>query len=130
MKQVTLSQAERAELREAHKSARTHRERQRAHAVLLSAKGYCLNQLSNIFECDRDTISRWIDDWQTHGVAGLSDATKPGRPGKLNGEAVNFPRWNGQGDTSQTVQRREKKHGRDNRTQAVQPGMHPILSSI
>jgi len=84
MKQVTLSQEEGAALRQVHKSAPTHRERQRAHAVLLSAKGYRLDQLSDIFEADRDTISGWLDDWQEQGVAGLSDAPKPGRPGKLN----------------------------------------------
>lgn len=83
MKQVTLSQAEREVLRQAHKSAPTHRERQRAHAVLLSAKGYRLDQLSDIFEADRDTISRWLDDWQEQGIIGLSDASKPGRPSKL-----------------------------------------------
>ena len=32
---------------------------------------------------------------------------------------MNFPHWNGQRDKSQTVQQRKKKHGRDNRTQAV-----------
>ncbi len=87
MKQVTLSQAERETLRQMHKNAGTHRERQRAHAVLLSAKGYRLDQLSDIFEADRDTISRWLDDWPEGGMAGRSDAPKPGRPGKLNDAA-------------------------------------------
>jgi len=87
MKRVTLSETEREVLRQSHKSALTHRERQRAQAVLLCAKGYRLDQLSDIFEADRDTISRWLDDWQEHGIVGLSDAPKPGRPGKLTSNA-------------------------------------------
>lgn len=87
MKRVTLNETAREALRQSHKGALTHRERQRAQAVLLCAKGYRLDQLSDIFEADRDTISRWLDDWQEHGIAGLSDAPKPGRPGKLNGVA-------------------------------------------
>jgi transposase len=87
MKQVILNQEARAGLRQAHKSAPTHRERQRAHAILLSAKGYCLDELADIFEADRDTISGWLDDWHEQGIAGLCDAPKPGRPRKLNDRA-------------------------------------------
>ncbi len=91
MKRVTLSEQERQVLRQAHKSAPSHRERQRAHALLLSDKGYRLDQLADIFEADRDTISRWLDDWTEHGtehgVDGLRDAPKPGRPAKLNDSA-------------------------------------------
>lgn len=84
MKRVTLSESERQELQQAHKSAPSHRERMRAHAILLSGKGYTLDQLADIFEADRDTLSRWLDDWQAHGISGLRDAPRPGRPAKLN----------------------------------------------
>lgn len=87
MKRVTLSESERQVLQQAHKSAFSHRERMRAHAILLSAKGYCLDQLADIFEADRDTVSRWLDDWIAYGLEGLSDAPRPGRPGKLNDQA-------------------------------------------
>lgn len=87
MKRVSLSEWERQVLRQAHKSATSHRERQRAHAILLSDKGYRLDQLADIFEADRDTISRWLDDWREHGIDGLRDAPKPGRPAKLNDSA-------------------------------------------
>lgn len=80
MKRVTLNESERQTLQQAHKSAPSHRQRVRAHALLPSAKGYALDQLADIFEADRDTISRWLDDWQEHGLAGLQDAPRPGRP--------------------------------------------------
>src|SRR4051794_29717265 len=66
-------------LRECHKSGATHRERQRAHALLLSARGFGLEQLADIFECDRDTVSGWIDHFDQQGLTGLADAPKSGR---------------------------------------------------
>jgi transposase len=55
---------------------------ERAHAVLLSGKGYRLDQLASIFERDRDTVSAWITDWETHAFDGLDDAPRSGRPRK------------------------------------------------
>ena len=46
----------------------THRVRQRAQAILLSARGYKIDQLADIFECDRDTISQWLDLFCTQGL--------------------------------------------------------------
>jgi transposase len=87
----TLSDQERCALLQVRKISTCHRERERAHAVLLSAKGYSLDQLADIFEADRDTISRWLDDWlddwQAKGVDGLPDAPRPGRPSKLDDRA-------------------------------------------
>ena len=80
----SLTQAQRQELRELHKNGSTHRARQRAHAVLLSAKGYTLTQMADIFELDRDTLSEWLRVWEQQGCAALGDAPKPGRPSKLD----------------------------------------------
>ena len=54
--------------------------RKRAHAILLSAKGITINQLQDIFEVDRDTISAWIKRFETSGVEGLKSLPIPGRP--------------------------------------------------
>jgi len=62
------------------------RVRQRAHAILLSAKGYRIDQLVDIFfpdlrsGVDRDTITRWLDRWQEDHFDGLEDAPRSGRP--------------------------------------------------
>lgn len=71
-------------LREQHKNGCTHRVRQRAHAVLLSAKGYTLIQLADIFDLDRDTVSEWLRVWEQQGASALHDAPKSGRPSKLD----------------------------------------------
>jgi transposase len=79
-----LDEVQAAQLRVLHKNGHSHRERQRAQAVLLSARGMSLEQLSFVFECDRDTVSGWLDDWQAGGLAALSDAAKSGRPCRLD----------------------------------------------
>ncbi len=55
------------------------RQRQRAQAVLLSAKGYTLAQIADIFDTAPRTVSVWLGAWQTNGLDGLADAPKPGR---------------------------------------------------
>ncbi len=45
--------------------------RERAHAILLSSKGYSLSHISDIYEVQYQTVSRWIDDWEILGLRGL-----------------------------------------------------------
>jgi len=80
-----LTETDRIALQELHYAGKSHRQRQRAHAVLLSAKGFTLDQLADIFDADRDTVSGWLDAWQTNGLDGLADAPKPGRRRKIDG---------------------------------------------
>lgn len=87
MKFVTLTPSQEAALRALHKNSPSHRERQRAQAVLLSARGYTLDQLAGIFECDRDTVSGWLEMWHQREMAALADAAKSGRPHKLSPQA-------------------------------------------
>jgi transposase len=79
-----LSDADESALKRLWRQGKNHRERQRAQAVLLSSRGYSLDQLSDILGADRDTISRWLNAWQELAVAGLADAPRSGRPSKLD----------------------------------------------
>ncbi len=45
--------------------------RERAHALLLSSKGYSLARIGDIFDIQYQTVSRWIDDWERSGIRGL-----------------------------------------------------------
>jgi len=80
-----LSESDREALEQTHLNGKTSRQRQRAHAVLLSASGYRLDQLADIVSVDRDTVSGWLNLWQDKGLAGLADAPKPGRFRKIDG---------------------------------------------
>jgi transposase len=53
---------------------------QRAHAILLSDKGFTMGQLQDIFEVDRDTVSAWISRFGRFGAEGLKSLPRPGRP--------------------------------------------------
>lgn len=66
-----------------HRQGSSHRERVRAHAVLLSSQGFSMESLASIFFVDRDTVSRWLHRFAERGVGALQDAPKPGRPTKL-----------------------------------------------
>jgi transposase len=82
-----LTQAQQSTLEQAYRSSSSsHRTRQRAQAILLSSRGYGLDQLADILSVDRDTVSRWLAAWQERGLQGLSDAPRPGRPSKIDAE--------------------------------------------
>jgi hypothetical protein len=49
-----LSEIEQKQLYNAYKESPQHRVRQRSHAVLLSAKGYSIPKLMDVFGCGRD----------------------------------------------------------------------------
>ncbi len=77
-----LNLREQNALNEVMKSSTNFKERQRAHAILLSTKKYRIEDLSDIFEVDRDTVSEWLTRWEEHGINGLKDAPRSGRPRK------------------------------------------------
>ena len=60
-----------------------HRVRQRAHGLLLSSQGINTTALMAIFSVDRITIYHWLDAWEAHHLAGLSDKKRGGRPPTL-----------------------------------------------
>lgn len=84
MRRIRLSIEEAITLKECMLGSQDARQINRCHALLLSHKGYTINQLADIFDVDRDTISNWFERWQSKGLEGLSDAVRSGRPPKLN----------------------------------------------
>jgi transposase len=85
----SISDAVRISLQECYATHSNFRVRQRAHAILLSSKGYTITQLQEIFDVDRDTISVWIDRFEAQGIAGLEDKPRPGRPSIYTDEELN-----------------------------------------
>lgn len=84
MRYIDLTTTEQKDLKAITDTSTDRRERSRAHALLLSAKGYYIEQLSDIFFVDRDTVARWLDRWQQSGIQSLKDGHRSGRPSKLN----------------------------------------------
>lgn len=67
-------------------AAKSKRVRQRAHSILLSSNGTPIDEIAQIYQAHRDTVSSWLDRWQASGIAGLSDLPRSGGPRKLSEE--------------------------------------------
>jgi transposase len=52
----------------------------RAQMVLLSARGYSVPQIAEIFEVGEDVVRTWLHRFQQQGPDGLADRPRPGRP--------------------------------------------------
>ena len=79
-----LTTAQREQLQALMKSAAPQRTRMRAHAVLLSARRYSIDQIADIYQVDRDRVSQWLEWWEAEQLAGLDDEPRSGRPPKLS----------------------------------------------
>ena len=66
-------------LEELQKKEQTARVRTRAHAILLSSRGFSIDEIANVFNVHRDSASSWIDAWESSGFDGLRDRPRSGR---------------------------------------------------
>lgn len=78
-----LTDEQHEQLKEIMKSQAPQRKRMRAHAILLSARHYSINQIADIYQVDRDRVSEWLDWWEQYQFDGLDDDPRSGRPPKL-----------------------------------------------
>ena len=74
-----LEEAEKITLREMLANHPSSSVRMRAHAVLLSEKGFRIKELAEIFDKCRQTVSGWITAWRRDGLTGLFNASGGGR---------------------------------------------------
>jgi len=79
-----LTAEQREQLKEIMKSSAPQRKRMRAHAILLSARRYSIDQIADIYQADRDRVSQWLDWWEAYQFDGLDDDPRGGRPPTLN----------------------------------------------
>ena len=76
----TLSDEEQTKLLKSHQTSEKYRIRNRSQAILLSSERFSIDRIAEICRADRDTVSRWIDNWNNFGAGGLVDDEKTGRP--------------------------------------------------
>ncbi len=55
---------------------------QRAHMVLLSARGYSVARIAEVFDCGEDVVRQWLHRYGERGAGGLADLPRAGRPPK------------------------------------------------
>ena len=73
------------------KSSPDAKVRHRSQAVLLSHKHYPLDQIADILLVDRDTVSRWLHNWESDKFDSLADRTGRGRHRILGPEEKKSP---------------------------------------
>ncbi len=81
MKFVTpLTDAEQLTLLEARDQGPTTALRRRAQAVELGSRGYRRTAIADLLNVHCETVSGWLDLWDTQGLRGLYDQPRSGRP--------------------------------------------------
>ncbi len=79
-----LSETQIAQLNDLLESDWNVRTKQRAQAILLSNRRYSIDAIGLIVEYHRNTVSRWIDQWQERGIDGLLENEGRGRKKALS----------------------------------------------
>jgi transposase len=67
-----------------HKFHPCHRCRSRAHIILLSSQGHLITFIKMVYPYCRQTIATCIHSWEAHGLCGLFDDPRIGRPPMLS----------------------------------------------
>lgn len=80
MLRIRLDDNQQTALRQVARQA-VGRVSERAHFVLLSARGYSPPQIGTWLGYDAQTVRAWLHAYQERGCAGLEDAPRSGRPG-------------------------------------------------
>ena len=60
------------------------RVRKRAEAILLSGRGYTIDEIGAITGFHRNTVSRWLDQWAERGIDGILEREGRGRKHSLS----------------------------------------------
>jgi len=79
MLRLTVNDTQYAELRQVARQA-VGRVSERAHFVLFSSQGYSPPEIGKAMGYDEATVRRWLKSYGDHGIAGLYDAPRSGRP--------------------------------------------------
>jgi len=55
----------------------------RAQSIILSSKGYSIDEIADIADVYRNAVSSWIENWEEHGFESLHDKPRSGAPSRL-----------------------------------------------
>ncbi len=77
MRQIHLSEEEKAYLEDRYAHGVNQIERRRSHCLLLSNQGFAIKSLMEIFNVRYATVLDWFNNWELEGCASIG--LKPGR---------------------------------------------------
>lgn len=61
-----------------------YRVARRLHAVVLNGEGYTSGKVASVLKAPRSKVSEWLSNYETHGLEGLLEGYRSGRPARLN----------------------------------------------
>lgn len=89
VKKISVSEAERSELQSwLRKRQMPAAEQQRARIILLSMEELSGREIGQRVGVTTETVSKWRKRFESHRIAGLTDAPRSGRPRTINDEKV------------------------------------------
>ena len=56
----------------------------RLHGIRLNLDGHTSGEISSVLNVHRANVSRWLRNWKDHGLEGLLEGHRHGRPGELS----------------------------------------------
>jgi len=85
---VKLTEKEYEWLKKGWKSGKKPAFRQRCHYIILSADGKQVEEIADIYQVTRQTITKWFNRYEATGISGLHTGKIKGRPAiiKINNE--------------------------------------------
>ena len=78
-----LNEIEKQTLLEMYRNHPSCWARKRAYSILLSDRGYKVQEIATIYSVSRQTVSIWIKGWGDIGLLALIDKPRSGRPKTL-----------------------------------------------
>ena len=81
---LKLNQDQIQQLKPLWQTGSSTRIRQRALGVWLSSKGYSIDEITDILEVHRNSVSSWSHAWERAGIRELFDQPRSGAPSQLN----------------------------------------------
>ena len=90
MRYIKLEESERQELEKVYQTHSKSHVRQRAHCLLLSARGYRIPLLARIFSTRTHTIRSWFNRWESEGIEGLEIRSGRGLKPAINEDDTAF----------------------------------------
>ena len=76
-KVIQLSQVQRLELEEGHRTGKSHAFRERCQIILLKSEKRANSAIARFLGCHKMTVGEWVKRFEASGIEGLK--TRPGR---------------------------------------------------
>jgi len=94
---IKLTESEVIELEQCRKTGKQNTFRQRCHYILLSNQGKSVDEISEIYQVGRNSVTNWYNRYESSGITGLHTTKGQGRPAIIcienQSEVAQIEKW-------------------------------------